>query len=222
MADTTCSVDECERDVWSRGWCSTHYQRWRLYGGVNASKPIKQPKTPRPCRLPGCPRVEASITRGMCRSCYGRWLTDGKPTVPRPPVYLSPDLSAEEKFWSNVEKTDYCWLWTGANNRGYGFFTARCVRMLAHRFSWELHNGPIPDGLLVRHKVCDNPPCVNPAHLAIGTEADNKRDMVEHQRSARGERHHSATLTEDLVREIRARKANGEKYADICRALGIG
>jgi len=92
-----------------------------------------------------------------------------------------PDKSLEERFWEKVNKTDECWVWTGSLSKaGYGQFmgTPRWSRcMLASRVSWILTNGEIPAGLHVLHK-CDNPPCVNPDHLWLGTAHDNMRDMV--------------------------------------------
>lgn len=225
MADRICSVPNCGKKPISRGWCPAHYRRWSLYGDPNGGGPLREPRSLRPCTIAGCTRLDMKIIRGMCTTCYGRWLLDGKPTVPRSPVRMSPKLSPEEKFWHYTDKrgSAECWLWTGSLSKGYGFFTVKGTRarVPAHRFSWELHNGPIPDGLLVRHKVCDNPPCVNPAHLDVGTHGDNSRDMVDHNRSTAGERHGNAVLTEDDVREIRARRAKGETYTQISRALGL-
>lgn len=88
------------------------------------------------------------------------------------------------RFWSKVLKTDGCWLWMGARHpQGYGNIglpkdeNGRYPIGKAHRVSWELHNGPIPAGLLVMHR-CDNPPCVNPDHLFVGTVGDNVRDSA--------------------------------------------
>jgi hypothetical protein len=88
------------------------------------------------------------------------------------------------RFWEKVDKpggADACWLWTGTPDvNGYGklwWFDHTNKGKFAHRISWELHNGPIPDGLFVLHS-CDNPPCVNPKHLFLGTQLDNMRDMV--------------------------------------------
>lgn len=83
------------------------------------------------------------------------------------------------RFWRHVEKTDGCWLWVGGRaNGGYGRFGALPDRIVyAHRFSYELHKGPIPDGMFVCHS-CDNPSCVRPDHLFAGHNVDNVRDMV--------------------------------------------
>lgn len=94
----------------------------------------------------------------------------------------------------------------------------------AHRVAWELTNGTIPDGMCVCHS-CDNPPCVRPDHLFLGSIGDNNRDMYAKGRAsqirARGTDHGNAILTEDLVREIRKRKAAGETYAAISASTGI-
>jgi hypothetical protein len=86
--------------------------------------------------------------------------------------------SAADRFWSKVEKSDECWKWTaGKHNAGYGVFWEKGRFYKAHRWSWERERGPIPDGLNLLHK-CDNPACVRPDHLFLGTQKDNVNDMV--------------------------------------------
>lgn len=82
-----------------------------------------------------------------------------------------------QRFWNKVEKTDGCWLWTASKNRqGYGYFRFDGKMMKAHRMAWLLVHGEIPEGMLVCH-TCDNPSCVNPEHLWLGTNQDNQNDM---------------------------------------------
>lgn len=94
----------------------------------------------------------------------------------------------------------------------------------AHRLSWQIHFGPIPEGMFVCHR-CDNPPCCNPRHLFLGTPADNVADMISKGRAnpkpPRGERHFRTTLTEDQVREIRSLGAAGVVLSEIGRRFGI-
>ena len=107
------------------------------------------------------------------------------PTTAKKRIYCSRDCSEEhrtktepDRFWAMVDMAGDCWTWTGSVNAwGYGAFMPYRARthVAAHRYSWVLHNGPIPDGLCVLHR-CDNPPCVNPAHLYVGTHKNNSDD----------------------------------------------
>lgn len=100
------------------------------------------------------------------------------------------------RFWERVQKSSGCWLWSGFRDRaGYGRFKGPGNIQHAHRTSWVFERGPIPKGLFVCHH-CDNPPCVNPEHLFLGTSADNTRDRDRKGRQARGERHGSRTMPE--------------------------
>lgn len=98
-----------------------------------------------------------------------------------------------------------CWEWLGSHNaNGYGVYGK--PKRMAHRLSWEFYNGPIPSAMSVCHK-CDNPPCVNPEHLFLGTQADNLRDMDSKGRRVspdnKGVNNPRAKLTQEQVQEIR-------------------
>ena len=111
-------------------------------------------------------------------------------------------------FWKTVVKTDGCWLWQRAKTGGgYGQLARKGFRCMAHRYSWELHFGPIPEGLCVCHH-CDNPRCVNPAHLFVGTRADNMADCAAKHRLPRG-RTPSAKITREQAESIRQRYKEG-------------
>ena len=117
------------------------------------------------------------------------------------------------KFWEKVKKTEGCWEWRAATfGNGYGHFAVGNQDNLAHRFSWRLKNGEIPDGLLVCHE-CDNRLCVNPKHLWLGTQKDNLRDMDRKGRrvnvNLRGERHGGSKLTEKQVLQMRSKFSSG-------------
>lgn len=135
-------------------------------------------------------------------------------------------IGVEKRFWKYVTKgaEDACWEWCGSRQpKGYGTFRVEGRTLKTHRVSYELHKGPIPEGLWVLHK-CDNPPCVNPAHLWLGTNADNVADKTANGRAFRliGERHHKAKITDEIVRKIRAEwAAGGKTYPQIGAMFSI-
>lgn len=166
-----------------------------------------------------------------------------------------PELSAKDiaRFWAKVQRSaDGCWLWIGAiggGDGGYGNFGIRNRTFRAPRVAWRIHTGSSPDQLVL-HK-CDNPRCVNPEHLFLGTPLDNMIDRSRKgrapsgdrnpsrlypeclprgdasfprrhpERLARGEKHGASKLTDDRVRSIRARHANGETVSALAKDFGV-
>lgn len=127
----------------------------------------------------------------------------------------------EDRFWARVQKTDSCWEWTGpVRGKGYGAVRFDGRMQSAHRVSWEMANGPIADGLHVLHR-CDNPPCINPDHLFLGTQQDNTDDMLAKGRAARGVVNGRAKLTPVQVEEIREAHASGRGVSDLARHYGV-
>lgn len=97
-------------------------------------------------------------------------------------------MDAERKhtrmtFWDHVDRAGNCWLWTGAQSRGYGTVRRGGKMKKAHRVAFEMAHGPIPDGAVVRH-TCDTPLCVRPDHLLCGTTADNNADRRQRREAA--------------------------------------
>lgn len=114
-------------------------------------------------------------------------------------------LTTEERFWRKVKKrqSHECWDWAGVcDTSGYGQIEINRKSIKTHRFSWEIHFGKIPDEMCILH-YCDNPKCVNPNHLWLGTKKDNSDDKVNKNRQTKGEDVWCSKLTEDQVKEIR-------------------
>lgn len=139
----------------------------------------------RTCSIEGCEipvnRPGSRGAHGWCKRHYDSYIRHGDPVV-----VDRPRLRDAAGFWAMVVKTEGCWEWTGAKFKtGYGAVNIGHRIVTTHRRSWELTNGPIPEGLFVLHH-CDNRPCVRPDHLFLGTHQDNMTDMVSKGRQKNG------------------------------------
>lgn len=123
--------------------------------------------------------------------------------IPKPKIDYS--IPLEDRIYKRVLVTEAgCWEWQGAkNNKGYGQVGYQGKIILAHRASWKVTHGSFPDGMLVRHQ-CDNPPCINPGHLEVGTYKDNMQDAIKRNRFVVGENHQRCVVSDEAVRIIRS------------------
>jgi hypothetical protein len=138
---------------------------------------------------------------------------------------LNHKLSVLERFMRFVDKAEGCWAWKGnKDDKGRGRFWNGRRQILSSRAAYELLVGSIPDGLLICHH-CDNPNCVRPSHLFLGTQAQNMQDMIRKGRKrinpCRGEKSSSAKLTNQQVIEIRQLISSGVSLSEIGRRFGV-
>lgn len=166
-----------------------------------------------------CEMCGVGFTRLTSALAYSAHVYCSKPCADTAKV-----LDLDERFWAKVKygDDDACWPWLGKlGTDGYGKFWVSGTSKHASRVAWELTNGPVPtETPLVLHR-CDNPPCCNPAHLFLGTQEENSRDMVQKGRSTSGERHPSARLTAADVVTMRAARRAGATLRELAAAYGV-
>jgi hypothetical protein len=153
-----------------------------------------------------------AIGRKLCRSCYTTLHRKGG-------LGQYPILGPEDVFMARVEKTDSCWVWQGSRNGyGYGVMMLPGGKMVrAHRYSYERFKGPIPNGMVIMHS-CDNPPCVNPDHLNVGTKADNNADTAKKNRHNYGTDHWNGRLSRQAIADI---LASTDQQSVLARRYGV-
>lgn len=210
-----CSIGGCEGKVHVRTFCVRHYQQWYRHGD-----PLHKERKSPICNVDGC--LAKRKAGGMCGMHYQRNHNHGDPTI----TLITFGLTLEERFWNKVKKGKLreCWPWTAATDKdGYGIFgTESTTAAKAHRVAYQLKYGVDPGLLKVLHR-CDNPPCVNPRHLYMGTPMDNMQDKIMRgrERYIRGEECHTAKLTAVQVQAIRKHHAEGMSSGLLANTFGV-
>lgn len=209
---------DCDLPLLARDRCRFHYHQARNKGE------FPKPERNKFCGVANC--YKPFYGKGLCKMHYQRQTKYGR-------LDRLAEIPTEDRFWAKVNKTEDCWLWTGAvRGKGYGAFqvgsksdgSARSDG--AHRYSWILHNArDIPANMEICHH-CDNPPCVNPEHLFLGTTTDNAKDMSSKNRWKAGwhtgEFNTQAKLTERKVELIKTEYATGYyRQVDIAKRFGV-
>lgn len=200
----------------------------RLEGGVQAQQKSTQPESM--VAAEAAPRRKGQWRRKrvwpehkivgtlICERC-GKTFPAKTYQIRRNQLYCSGDCrypEAIERFWNFVSKADGCWFWTGSKISGrYGGFHFANGETLAHRAAWTFTFGKIPEGMQVLHR-CDNPVCVNPEHLFLGTQNDNVKDAIAKNRLCKK---HTDRATVIAIRQFAERF--GKQYNEMVSVFGL-
>jgi hypothetical protein len=188
-----CKIENCIKKVVCRGWCNQHYRTWAETGS-----PIRFPRAVKICSVDGC--SEKAASRGWCTMHYTRWKRTGDP------LKTKPQPAPHRDYFETVVlayEGDECFFWPyGRDPDGY----AIVGRGKGHRLACIAANGPLPPDKPLATHSCGNGHlgCVTKRHMSWKSPAGNSRDMVDHGRSLKGEKHSMAVLDEAKVRQIRA------------------
>ena len=169
MVVKECSEAGCLRPHKAKGLCNMHYKRVGRHGSTTSKRPNRKAPPARLCSAEGCGNPHDQ--HGYCQT-----------HAVRSRLYGSPHGRAEkfapvrERLLRSTERRGDCWEWVGSKNRGYGQLCANGRLRGAHRVSWEIFEGPIPEGMEVDH-ACHNPSCVAPYHLRLATRKENARNL---------------------------------------------
>lgn len=174
----------------------------------------------RRCSVADCENQARSGASRYCEKHYYRLRRHGDTSVRLP---ASRPESFDEVFTRLVPvgRADECWEWKGSiNSNGYGTVGAR--REYAHRYVYRHMVGEIPSGYVVRHYICDNPPCVNPRHLRVGTHRENREDAASKMRHAFGGRMPQAKLSDsDVICARLQRRQDSTPYVELAAQFGV-
>jgi hypothetical protein len=190
----SCLVENCENKHKAKGFCQKHYDNNKNHGDPLAKKEKQS------CLVENCENKHSC--KGFCKKHYQKNKNHGDPLAGK--TYSQNKAGTKEYISENSEiDINGCWVWKKhKNNKGYGYPGFKGKPILAHRLSYLTLVGEIPNNLFVLH-TCDNPLCVNPKHLFLGTNQDNMNDKVNKNRQAKGENSGRSKLVQREVDEIR-------------------